>query len=65
MRSIRPLPLVASVLVGASASVRAGAGFTTTDNFGAWQAVVPGFTTIDFVGIQGYVQDTYAPLGKM
>jgi hypothetical protein len=39
------------------------AGFTTTTNFADWQAAVPGFTTIDFVGIQGYIHDSYAPLG--
>ncbi|MFO0872444.1 MAG: hypothetical protein U0575_00545 [Phycisphaerales bacterium] len=48
MRSIRRLQLVAGVLVGASASVRAEAGFTTTTNFAEWQAAVPGLTTIDF-----------------
>ncbi|MFO0874203.1 MAG: hypothetical protein U0575_09565 [Phycisphaerales bacterium] len=63
MRSIRRLQLVAGVLVGAGVSARAVASFTTTTNFADWQAAVPGFTTIDFVGIQGYIHDTYAPLG--
>ncbi len=63
MRFMSLQALLACVCTAGGAVSDSVAGFVTTDDFNAWQVAVPGFTTIDFVGIQGYIQDTYAPLG--